>query len=428
MQSAWSVRLWRYMDHPHRGWVNLLYSDAQVTGIDGTETVGRYRFTPLADPADRRPGQLRPVLELASWFRHPDQQPATSGSAGWTGLTIHQEVAALASLVMGIRLRGDDPRPRYRQQDDTVNTYEVAAQVVPSAPSSPWGSPILPGMEGSTADFGPLRPHLESLPRLSPQHTVQLVRAARQYADALWMAEGEPELAWLMLVSAVEVAATAHQAATEDYALLVKEAFPRSAEALVGTGGESLLAEAAATEFEGLVCSTGRFLAFARNFLPDPPTRRTADPAGQLPWSKGKMREALSTVYRLRSAASRTSARVGSRRRTASRMFDDSATRWQPLRVPCCASQGRGAGWCSVTRTKASPRAASFTRTALRTACCWTASHSTGALSARAARRSRSCVAEPTDAEWVSPSGRASRSGARSSPRRRPSPTAAPRS
>ncbi|WP_329317814.1 hypothetical protein OIE77_42645 [Streptomyces sp. NBC_01715] len=300
-QPAWSVRLWRYLDDPHRGWVSLLYSDARVDGIDGGETIGPYRLTSLGAAAGYQPGQLRPVLELASWFRHPDQQPAASGSADWTGLSIHQEIAALASLILGIRLRGDDPRPRYQQQDGSISTYEVAAQVVPSAPSSPWSSPVLPGLADNTADLGSLRPYLESLPRLTPHHTVQLVRAARQYADALWMAEGEPELAWLMLVSAVEVAATAHQAATEDYTLLVKDAFPLSAEALVATGGEERLAEAVATEFDSLLKSTVRFLAFAWEFLPNPPDGRTADPDGQLPWSRGKMRKALSTVYRLRS-------------------------------------------------------------------------------------------------------------------------------
>ncbi|MGW3113528.1 hypothetical protein [Streptomyces sp. NPDC001091] len=301
-QPAWSARLWRYLDDPNRGWVSLLYSDAEVYGIDGTETTGPYRLTPLAAAADRQPGQLRPVLELASWFRHPDQQPATSDSANWTGLSIHQEFAALASLVLGIRLRGDDPRPLYQQQDGSVTIYEVSAQVVPSAPSSPWSSPILPGAADGTADLESLRLYVESLPRLAADHTVHLVRAARQYADALWIAEGEPELAWLMLVSAVEVAATAHQAATEDYTLLVREFFPLSAEALVATGGEERLTEAATTEFHGLIKATGRFVAFALAFLPDPPHGRTADSDGQLPWSKNRMRRALSAVYGLRSA------------------------------------------------------------------------------------------------------------------------------
>ncbi|MFH9351286.1 hypothetical protein [Kitasatospora sp. NPDC017646] len=301
-QPAWSVRLWRYLDDPHRGWVSLLYSDAQIAGIAGTQIIGPYRFTPVDEAAGQRSGRLRPVLELASWFRYPNQQPAASGSAGWTGLSIHQEVGALASLVLGVRLRGDDPRPRYRQQDGDVTSYEVSAQVVPSAPASPWSSPILPGLAGSTADFGSLQPYLESLPHLAPDHTVQLVRAARQYADALWMAEGAPELAWLMLVSAVEVAATAHQAATEDYALLVKKSFPISAEALIATGGETLLAKAADAEFYKLVGATGRFLAFAKKFLPNPPDERTTDQAGQLPWSKTKMSAALEAVYKLRSA------------------------------------------------------------------------------------------------------------------------------
>ncbi|MEV7595772.1 hypothetical protein AB0O91_00080 [Kitasatospora sp. NPDC089797] len=129
------------------------------------------------------------------------------------------------------------------------------------------------------------------------------MRAARQYADALWMAEGEPELAWLLLVSAIEVAATAHQSAVQDCTLIVKEAFPRSAEALLAVGGEDKLAEAAAKEFEGLVRATARFRAFAQDFLPGPPGRRTTDLNAQLSWDQPeKIRKALEAVYGLRSA------------------------------------------------------------------------------------------------------------------------------
>ncbi|MEU1288306.1 hypothetical protein [Kitasatospora sp. NPDC005856] len=301
-RPAWSVRLWQYRDNPHRGWTNRLFSDAEVIGaIDGAP-IGPYTITELAVPVGHEPGQPRPVLELASWFRDPEGEPSASGSAGWTGLLIHQEIAALLSLVLGIRLRGDDPLIRRRLPDGRINTYEVAGRVVPSAPTPSWASPIIPGLSGRRADFASVRGHLESLPRLSPQYTVQLVRAARQYADALWIAEGEPELAWLMLVSAVEVAATSHQVATEDYTLLLKKKFPRAAEALLAAGGEELLAEAATTEFTGLINSTSRFLNFARTFRPGPPSLRTTDTAAQLSWSSGKMRDAFNKVYDHRSS------------------------------------------------------------------------------------------------------------------------------
>lgn len=48
---------------------------------------------------------------------------------------------------------------------------------------------------------------LETYPTLNGADAVALVRAARQYGDALWVADGDPRLAWVKLVSALEVAA-----------------------------------------------------------------------------------------------------------------------------------------------------------------------------------------------------------------------------
>lgn len=54
----------------------------------------------------------------------------------------------------------------------------------------------------------------EWLLKLSASQSVALVRAARLYQDALWIVESEPGLAWLMFVSALEIAANQWQAAT----------------------------------------------------------------------------------------------------------------------------------------------------------------------------------------------------------------------
>ncbi|MFJ6898184.1 hypothetical protein [Streptomyces hokutonensis] len=301
VQPPWSVRLWQYRDAPTRGWTTRLFSDTDVQGAAGSESVGPYRITLLDDPSDQQLGQLRPVLELASWFGEPGDEAPGSDSAGWTGLSIHQEITAMLSLILGVRLRGDDP-VIHRNNGGTVTSYHPSAHTLPSAPMSPWGSPIIPGLPDTPIDVASARQYLESLPNFAPQHAVDLVRAARQYADALWIAEGEPELAWLMLVSAVEVAATSHQVTTADYAQLVTSSFPLAAQALVERGGDELLVRAADTEFAGLIKATGRFLAFAHAFRPDPPEPRTADQAAQLPWSRRGMEDALKKVYGYRSA------------------------------------------------------------------------------------------------------------------------------
>ncbi|MGI5143574.1 MULTISPECIES: hypothetical protein [unclassified Streptomyces] len=145
-QSAWSVRLWQYSDDPCRGWTNHLFSDAEITGTVDGEPIGPYRITSFDTTSNHQPGQLRPVLELGSWFRDPKEEPPASGSSGWTGLSIHQEVTALLSLILGIRLSGDDPVIHRRGDDGSITTYHPSARIAPSAPSSPWASPIIPGL------------------------------------------------------------------------------------------------------------------------------------------------------------------------------------------------------------------------------------------------------------------------------------------
>jgi hypothetical protein len=48
---------------------------------------------------------------------------------------------------------------------------------------------------------------LEGAVNAAPADQVALIRAARLHQDAVWIAEQEPELAWLMLVSALETGA-----------------------------------------------------------------------------------------------------------------------------------------------------------------------------------------------------------------------------
>ncbi|WP_416969340.1 hypothetical protein [Streptomyces sp. 4F14] len=301
VQPPWSVRLWQYRDAPTRGWTTRLFSDTDVQGTADGESAGPYRIASLDASSDHQMGQLRPVMELASWFRDPSDEAPVSDNSGWTGLSIHQEITAMLSLILGVRLRGDDP-VIHRNNNGTITSYHPSAGTLPSAPTSPWASPIIPVPTDTPVDIASVRGYLGSLPGLAPQHAIDLVRAARQYADALWIADGEPELAWLMLVSAVEVAATSHQVATADYAQLVTSSFPLAAEALVKRGGDELLVRAAETEFAGLIKATGRFLSFARVFRPNPPEPRTTDQSAQLPWSRRGMEGALKRVYEYRSA------------------------------------------------------------------------------------------------------------------------------
>ena len=52
---------------------------------------------------------------------------------------------------------------------------------------------------------------LGTLPNLSVENAIVLVRAARMYQEAIWIANSTPELSWIMLVSAIETIANQWQ-------------------------------------------------------------------------------------------------------------------------------------------------------------------------------------------------------------------------
>jgi hypothetical protein len=83
--------------------------------------------------------------------------------------------------------------------------------VVPYLPSHGW-APILPALapsegvfryQAAIADAVPL---LDRYPGLSAMQARALVRAARSYQEALWMADNDPRQGWLRLINAIEVA------------------------------------------------------------------------------------------------------------------------------------------------------------------------------------------------------------------------------
>jgi hypothetical protein len=138
------------------------------------------------------------------------------------------------------------------------------------------------------------------LPKLDPDEATVLLRAARAYRDALWLAESQPDLSWLLLVSAIEAVAVKHktkQSAEE----LVAEAMPDLAAAL-RTHGDGALRDAA-KHLAHLVKSMGRFLGFMADFPPPVPEKRPPADDCRLDWTPEGLRPLLKVVYGHRSKA-----------------------------------------------------------------------------------------------------------------------------
>jgi hypothetical protein len=136
-----------------------------------------------------------------------------------------------------------------------------------------------------------------------PQDQIALIRAARLYQDAIWIADAEPALAWLLLVSAIETAADRWDQATGSptdrlrYSKpdLVKEVEARCPDLL------PIIAE----KFADTIGATRKFVDFTLRFLPLPPEPRPLE-CFQVAWDQEHLRTCLRKIYDYRSKALHT--------------------------------------------------------------------------------------------------------------------------
>jgi hypothetical protein len=183
-----------------------LFSDARVTG----ENIGDFRpyyfFNPV--PPKNKPGFVQPVfylrIETCLEIERPDM--SKTDSERYHGGTLIDEIAALSSLALGIRLKAGSPTRIFDVKGDPRGRpIEWIAKSKPFVIIENRGLKL--PFVVNKASVEELRP-LSILPKLFPSDAVALIRVSRLYQDALWIAESEPSLAWIMLVSAIETAAT----------------------------------------------------------------------------------------------------------------------------------------------------------------------------------------------------------------------------
>lgn len=298
-QENW-INWMRQPDRRHRAAVfeHLLFSDAHITGQirDG---LGPYSFlnsvpTSIGSGSVNAPIILRAVTELASSL--PDMsQPDESL---YHGGTMIDELAALASLALGARILAGGISREFGLSDDPLGQPREGW----SEPRPPLHfrqiQPVLPAVIGSRS-MDALKV-LESIPHIAPSRYIQLVRACRSYQQALWAAESDPNMAWLLLVSALETAANdvITTDSTPEEILRVTE--PALTEYLEGIGGSDCVHTVA----EGIahtLKATGKFIRFTTRFLPPEPEERPDEEWLQVKWTESALRRILGKVYKYRS-------------------------------------------------------------------------------------------------------------------------------
>jgi hypothetical protein len=142
---------------------------------------------------------------------------------------------------------------------------------------------------------------MSSFPTLRADQAIALVRSARLYQDALWLAESEPNQSWLLLVSAVETAANLWHSTNDSPLDRLIGSRPDFVEYLDRTGVEGL-ANCVAREFADSIGVGKKFREFLLEYLPDPPEKRPPEWA-QVDWTADSLGKGFNKIYQYRSKA-----------------------------------------------------------------------------------------------------------------------------
>jgi len=275
-----------------------LYTDAHITG-EVIEGYGPYKFFNAI--SFLKSGVVNPGIFLRMDLHLSEKLPDFSKTStefyhgGW----LPDEISALVSLALGIRLKACGSTREFYPDGDPFGRPSLDYKPYPIL-SIDYRRLILPNVAG-THSLEKLTP-LSFILKLSPSNLIALIRAARFYQDALWIAESEPSLSWIMFVSAVETAANQWRKEKDDPIDRLKNFNGGKLYDLLFETYDHELVERVANLIYKSLGSTKKFIDFVIKFLPGPPMKRP-DQWAQLNWSHSSMRKTLGKVYDYRSRA-----------------------------------------------------------------------------------------------------------------------------
>ena len=272
------------------------FTDAHITG-EISEGLGPYRII-NAVPITR---SFRPtlVLRVSQHLEHKVPFMKKTKEDNYHGGFLADEIAALFSLFLGIRLKsgdanrefsvGGDPfgRPRsYGFYDDPI---------LPEIPKRP----ILKSALGTHSLD--ITNSLSFFPQVSPHDAIAIIRAARLYQEAVWMVESTPELSWILLTSAIETVAQKWRDEKESPLERLRASRPEL-EAKLKEHGDEEFVLAVANDIAPYMGATKTFVDFLMEFMPPPPSKRP-DKFAQLSWETPYLKKVMTLIYKYRSRA-----------------------------------------------------------------------------------------------------------------------------
>ncbi|MBP2869962.1 MULTISPECIES: hypothetical protein [Pseudomonas] len=278
-----------------------LYSDVEVRG-EISSGLGPYALLNAVPMGSGTTADI--VMVLRSFIFEGHEHVSLSNNLKTDVKRFHgghlpEEITALTSLALGIRLKAGDANRYFDASDRLGRFVAYSSRPWPSLSVNP-GRPIIPTPKDVL--LNDIQARLTTIPTLNAGLYIELVRAARAYQDALWISEIEPHLAWLLFVSAIEIAANAQLASAGSSTENLKELKPELARMVENAGGEDLLNEVA-KDLKGLFGSTKKFLMFCEEFMPTEPSERPSLDWMKIEWTWSGLLPILKTVYALRSHA-----------------------------------------------------------------------------------------------------------------------------
>ena len=209
----------------------------------------------------------------------PPKRPDDSYYDGWVG----DEFAALLSLALHVRCMDGGPIRFWFDGEDldglggpTTFWHREPPLDVPT-----YGLAMLPRIARDGVDLAAAGPLLKGYATLKSGPAIALVRGARQFQQALWIADDSPGLSWLLLVGALE-AATAVSVDDRSALDILLAMRPEWAEVLQASASplrEQVIAEAAR-----LSSSAQKVRDLVKAHLPPEPSGHPNPPFG-IDWS-----------------------------------------------------------------------------------------------------------------------------------------------
>ena len=277
-----------------------LYTDAHIVGHLAGQ-LGPYSFL-NSGPLLKGVWQINAaiILRLEVYIRYdPPDMSKKNDTRYHGGETIADEIAALASLALGTRIRAGSACREFGLFDDPLGYPREGMSSQTPTIRPRFHQSMLPLITDRSSMDG--LSILQTIPNIAARRYVNLVRACGAYQEALWVADTDPNLAWMLFVTALETAANDEFSdRTHSPECVLRVAKPEFVQSLEQISTEAVV-RLVAEEFSQQLSSTKKFITFGSRFLPKEPDQRPEGEHIRIDWSSASMEKILKKIYHYRS-------------------------------------------------------------------------------------------------------------------------------